>query len=123
MSKIIINSLLKSSMEEEQLSNYVAILKDNKIYFNKDDINSIITLKNDKVIIERKCKEYDSLLEFEEGKQIDGKYFVKDIKLYIKISVKTKKLIIKENSILLKYTVYIDNIKSDDFVYEIKWRC
>ena len=37
------------------------------------------------------------------------------------ISVKTRKLIISENTVLSEYTVYIDDIKSDDWklLYEV----
>ena len=123
MSKVIINMMLKSDVQDEHINEKNAILNGNKIYFNIDDVNSIITLKDNKVIIERKSEDYDILLEFENGKKHDGKYLVKSLNTNMKICTETKKLSIKENSIYLEYTVYVNDVLSDNIIYELNWRC
>ena len=121
MSKIIVEHSVKSSLDDEVAQKKKGILKVNCITYNVDGIIRINV--NDNIVSFE--KENDSIkinLKFEENKSIITKYFIKDLNTEIKLETKTKELIINENSIFVKYDLYMNGEFSDTFEYKIEWR-
>lgn len=121
MSKIVINSKIKSSGGKDVLKDKNAIIKDDKIYFKHDGVKTVITLGKDGIIISRKNDEFDILLPFKKGKST-GRYIINDVNVNMDIKIITKVLLIEENSIKIEYDLYINDVKSDEFIYELDWR-
>ena len=122
MSKININSKIKSSDGTHIIKDKHAILKDGSIYYKYDNVNNVITIKDNKVSIKRENDEYNMILIFDNDKSIASEYAFKDINISMKVKTKTHKLQIDDNNLLIEYTVYINDVKSDDFIYELEWR-
>lgn len=121
MSKIIVEHSVKSSLDDEVTQKKKGILKDNCITYNVDGIIKLNV--NDNIVLFE--KENDSIkinLKFEKNKSIITKYFIKDLNTEIKLETKTKELIINENSIFVKYDLYMNGEFSDTFEYKIEWR-
>jgi len=123
MSKIIINSKVISSDVTEIIKDKHAILKDGNIYYKHDNVNNVITIKDSEISIKRENDEYTMLLVFDNNEIKTSEYVFKDINMSMKIETKTHKLLINDNNLLIEYTVYINDVKSDDFIYELEWRC
>ena len=62
-------------------------------------------------------------LEFQNNKSIITSYHIKDLNINIKVETKTKKLVINQNSVLINYDLYMNDEFSDNFQYELEWRC
>ena len=122
MSKININSKIKSSDGTHIIKDKHAILKDGSIYYKYDNVNNVITIKDNKVSIKRENDEYNMILIFDNNKSIASEYAFKDINISMQVKTKTHKLKINDNNLLIEYTVYINDVKSDDFIYELEWR-
>ena len=122
MSKIIINSKIKSSDGTEVIKEKPAILKDGKISYNHNNINHVIEAFDDAVIISRSNNDFDIILEFDKKSKKTGKYILKDVSIKMDIETITKSLLMHDNGFEIEYEVYINGTKSDDFVYEIEWR-
>lgn len=121
MSKIIINSSVFSKDEKEQLTNIKAILKDGKINYKKDNVTVSITILNGKIILLRENDDMKLSLEFEKNKTLTTKYVIKDLGLEMKVDVKTKKLLINNNSFEIEYELFINDEFSDTFNYSVEW--
>lgn len=121
MSKIIINSSVFSKGGKEQLTNIKAILKDGKINYKKDNVTVSITILNGKIILLRENDDMKLSLEFEKNKTLTTKYVIKDLGLEMKVDVKTKKLLINNNSFEIEYELFINDEFSDTFNYSVEW--
>ncbi len=121
MSKIIINSSVFSKDEKERLTNIKAILKDGKINYKKDNVTVSITILNGKIILLRENDDMKLSLEFEKNKTLTTKYVIKDLGLEMKVDVKTKKLLINNNSFEIEYELFINDEFSDTFNYSVEW--
>lgn len=121
MSKIIINSSVFSKGEKERLTNIKAILKDGKINYKKDNVTVSITILNGKIILLRENDDMKFSLEFEKNKTLTTKYVIKDLGLEMKVDVKTKKLLINNNSFEIEYELFINDEFSDTFNYSVEW--
>lgn len=121
MSKIIINSSVFSKGEKERLTNIKAILKDGKINYKKDNVTVSITILNGKIILLRENDDMKLSLEFEKNKTLTTKYVIKDLGLEMKVDVKTKKLLINNNSFEIEYELFINDEFSDTFNYSVEW--
>ena len=121
MSKIIINSKIKSSDGIDAIENQNAIIKDAKIYYDHDGVKSVVELGNDGITISRRNDEFDMFLPFKKGEE-KGKYIISDINATMDVKTVTKTLLIEDNKIKIEYDLYINDVKSDEFVYELDWR-
>lgn len=123
MSKIIVNAKVTSESETEIINNKNAILKDNKICYNNDSVNVVISIEKDNIYIERNCKDYNLVLKFKEKEEMISSYFIKELGINISVKTITKKLMIDNNALKIKYDLYMNNEFSDSFEYELEWRC
>ena len=123
MSKIIVNAKVTSESETEIINNKNAILKDNKICYNNDSVNVVISIEKDNIYIERNCKDYNLVLKFKEKEEMISSYFIKELGINISVKTTTKKLMIDNNAFKIKYDLYMNNEFSDSFEYELEWRC
>lgn len=121
MSKIIINSRISSNDDEETLNSVKAIKKDNKITYNVNDVKFGIVICSNKVFLERENKDMKLNLGFEKDKVLKTNYVIKDLGIKIKVETKTKELIIMNNSIKIKYELFMNGEFSDYFTYELEW--
>ena len=122
MPKILINSSIKSKNDYEVLKDYKAILKDDKITYKTGGMNISILIKKDSIILERENEEIKITLEFKDNKKTNNFYYIKKLNLRLNTEVDTKKIVINDNSISVKYDLYINNCFSDTFYYNLEWR-
>lgn len=122
MPKIIINSSVKSSEDEELLKDIKAIIKDNIITYNYGGISVCVTIKDNMVILTRENDEMKITLKFEKNKKATSYYEIKELKLNIELTVDTKDLVIKDKMLSVKYDLYLNNEFSDSFDYKLDWR-
>lgn len=123
MSKIILSYKIFSSSSNEEKENIRAIKNDNIITYKLDGIKVNITILNNKIIIKRESNDMELNLEFQNNKSIITSYHIKDLNINIKVETKTKKLVINQNSVLINYDLYMNDEFSDNFQYELEWRC
>ena len=111
------NSLRQYIVEKFKIS------KDNsKITYNYGDINVCISIEKNKVILTRENDEMKITLKFEKNKKTTSYYEIKELKLNIKLTVDTKDLTIKDNSLSTRYDLYLNGEFSDSFTYNLDWR-
>lgn len=122
MSKIIINHNIKSSMENELIKDKKAIKNDNVIIYELDKSIIKVRYENNKIYFEKENNDIKIFLEFENNKNLITKYVIKDLNLDIILKTVTKKLIVKDNYLFVKYDLYMNNEFSDCFIYELEWR-
>ena len=121
MSKITINYKVKSNSTNEILKNKKAILKDNTITYSYNNILTNIKIGSNRVYITRYNDDIKICLEFSKGESIATNYAIKDLKVNINLETRTNELIISDNSILIKYDLFMNNEYSDSFEYELEW--
>ena len=122
MSKIIINERIYSSNGEENINNKKAILKDNKISYDRDGFIMNIIYEDEKIFITRENNDVKIDLEFKKDQSLITKYHIKDINTIIKLETITKELSILDNRIYIKYDLYMNEEFSDSFEFELEWR-
>ena len=81
MTKIIINSSIKSSNLTEVIKDKVAVLNDNKILYKDNQINTCVIMDNNLISLIRKSDDMELSLTFEENKNTSGYYSLKNPKL------------------------------------------
>lgn len=86
----------------------MGIKNGNKITFKDDEVIVTITTDNNKIMMKRVNKEYELNLEFAEGINKTGKYFLNNANLWLPIEVFTDKILVSEKSVEVDY--YIDKI-------------
>ena len=109
-------------MDQEVIKNLKAILKDGLITYKKNDVNVSIKIEENSVILIRENDEMKITLKFEKDKKTNSFYEIKPLNLKIKITVKTKLLIISNNKLSIKYDLYMNGEFSDSFDYNLEWR-
>ncbi len=122
MSKIIINERINSSNVEENINNKKAILKDNKISYDRNGFIMNIIYEDEKIFITRENDDVKIDLEFKKDQSLITKYHIKDINTIIKLETITKELSILDNRIYIKYDLYMNEEFSDSFEFELEWR-
>ena len=122
MSKIIINERIYSSNGEENINNKKAILKDNKISYDRNGFIMNIIYEDEKIFITRENNDVKIDLEFKKDQSLITKYHIKDINTIIKLETITKELSILDNRIHIKYDLYMNEEFSDSFEFELEWR-
>lgn len=114
--KILIKGYLKNLTENEIF--YIetkGIYNKNKIKFEFDNVKYTFNISNNNIIMNREGKDFISNMSFQENKKNYSSYILKENNLSLEIEILTKKVIIKNNLIIVNYFV-IDS-ETD---YEIK---
>lgn len=121
MSKIIVKHSIKSSLDDNTVKEKKGILKDSHITYNVDGIIKLMITGNI-VFFEKENDNIKINLKFEKNRSTKTKYLIKDMHTEIELETKTKELIINENSIYIKYDLYMNDGFSDTFEYKLEWR-
>lgn len=122
MSKIIINEQINSSNGKENINNKKAILKDNKISYERNGFIMKIIIDDEKIYVIRENNNVKINLEFKKDQSLTTKYIIKDMNTSVDLKTVTKKLSIQDNRICIKYDLYMNDKFSDNFEFKLEWR-
>lgn len=115
MGKISLKAKLIS--DEENLDiNVFGIKTGNKIVYKENDIMVTILIFNNKIEMNRTCNEYKINFIFEKNKNTISTYQVFGMEKIFDLETITKKLIIKDQSIVLDY-----ELEGNNFSYFVEW--
>ncbi|MEG0408109.1 MAG: DUF1934 family protein [Bacilli bacterium] len=121
MSKIKLCTELVNKTENEVFKTETnGIIESNKIKYNDNGITVVITLNDDKIIINRRSEEYDIILPLTLNEKQNGEYKVKQLGT-LNLEVVTKKLEINEKKIEIEYSMILDKTSKTDFFYKIEY--
>ncbi len=123
MSKIIVNHEVISSEDKSLLNEIKALKKDDEITYFDNDVKVSLKVLNNKILLTRENDKFKIDLEFEENKNLVTDYVIKDLGLKVKLETKTKKIVIKDESIYVSYDLFMNDSFSDSFTYKLEWRC
>lgn len=122
MSKIIINEQINSSNGKENINNKKAILKDNKISYERNGFIMKIIIDDEKIYVIRENNDVKINLEFKKDQSLTTKYIIKYMNTSVDLKTVTKKLSIQDNRICIKYDLYMNDKFSDNFEFKLEWR-
>ncbi len=122
MSKIIVNHEVISSGDKSLLNEIKALKKDDEITYFDNDVKVSLKVLNNRILLTRENDEFKINLEFEENKNLVTDYVIKDMGLKVKLETKTKKVVIKDESIYVSYDLFMNGLFSDSFTYKLEWR-
>lgn len=122
MSKIIVNHEVISSGDKSLLNEIKALKKDDEITYFDNDVKVSLKVLNNRILLTRENDEFKINLEFEENKNLVTDYVIKDLGLKVKLETKTKKVVIKDESIYVSYDLFMNGSFSDSFTYKLEWR-
>ena len=122
MSKIIVNHEVISSEDKSLLNEIKALKKDDEITYFDNDVKVSLKVLNNRILLTRENDEFKINLEFEENKNLVTDYVIKDMGLKVKLETKTKKVVIKDESIYVSYDLFMNGLFSDSFTYKLEWR-
>lgn len=122
MSKIIVNYEVISSEDKSLLNEIKALKKDDEITYFDKDVKVSLKVLNNRILLTRENDEFKINLEFEENKNLVTDYVIKDLGLKVKLETKTKKVVIKDESIYVSYDLFMNGSFSDSFTYKLEWR-
>ena len=122
MSKIIVNHEVISSEDKSLLNEIKALKKDDEITYFDNDVQVSLKVLNNRILLTRENDEFKINLEFEENKNLVTDYVIKDLGLKVKLETKTKKVVIKDESIYVSYDLFMNGSFSDSFTYKLEWR-
>ncbi len=122
MSKIIINEQINSSNGKENINNKKAILKDNKISYERNGFIMKIIIDDEKIYVIRENNNVKINLEFKKDQSLTTKYIIKDMNTNVDLKTVTKKLSIQDNRICIEYDLYMNDKFSDNFEFKLEWR-
>ena len=120
MSKIIIESTLVNKELNKAFCKTKGIKKGNVIKFKENDIFVTIFILNNKIMVNRNCKDYNLNLEFCNHKITLNDYNINGLG-YLKVKLKTLNLDISDNLINVKYCLYL-NEDEEIFDYKLKYK-
>ena len=117
MTKIILNTYLKTATESKSSKNMNGILKEKHLLFKEDDYTvNIIFLKNT-ITMTRKKEGQEIKINLKNNEKSNIEYTINNLKFNIPII--TKQSLKKENSIIINYQI-IDT--KQDIYYEINYK-
>jgi len=112
-----INLKAKLISDEENLNIEVSGIKtNNKIVYKENNITVTILIFDNKIEMNRTCNEYKINFVFEKDKETISTYQVFGMEKIFDLNTNTKKLIIKDNEIVLNY-----DLEGNDFKYSLVW--
>lgn len=114
MSKILVNTSLKTDECNHPIvnNNIRGLYHDNQIIYNDGNIKVTLLLKSNKIEMKRITKEYEIRMFFDINQETKGTYNILDLNLVMDLFVTTKKLEIKDNTIVIVYSLKIN----DEFI-------
>lgn len=121
MAKISINSKIKGALSDEVITSVSAIKNNNTITFNDNGTMVKIIFLESSINIIRENKDLRLSLLFEEGKNLESEYLIKELNSSMKVTTITKKLLLSEKKISIEYDLYINDEYSDNFIYHLEW--
>lgn len=100
----------------EPINMYInGIKQDNTYKYLENDIIVLVTYFNDRIIIKRSNNDYKVTINLEKNKETISTYeFIGGNKVF-ELKTFTKKLLISDNKILVKY-----NLEGNDFEYKLE---
>lgn len=117
MSKIKINSsLINFDGKENYNYNNLGIIKNNKVIYIDNDINTSLDLCN--LILKRTSNEYEILLDFKNKK---GYYRVDNLNCTFNLKIEIKKIIEKDKYLCIEYSLFIDNTHLGIYKYKFSY--
>lgn len=120
MKKVYIDYKIKNNDEILKKENLEAVYKVNEYLKIKDiDENINISFNNGNIIMERDNNESNLLFNFVLDKETESKYFIKNLNFYIDTKVKTNRLQIDDDRIIIEYDLWLSDEYSGNFKYEI----
>lgn len=122
MSKIKVKSII--SKKDDKINEIVvdALKSDNKIIFYEEN-NTLMKIEfnGDLLSIRRDNSEMKLIMNFQDGKTLDGLCEIKTLNSNIGIKTTTKRLIIINHKIEIEYDMYMDNEYNGTFNYKLEW--
>lgn len=103
----IISFYLKNNDEIIERDNISYKKKKEEIFFNIDNDKYIINL--DKYILNKDNSESTLNFIFNDKKETNGTYYIKDMNFYMDARIKTNKLIYKDNKLEIDYELYLQD--------------
>lgn len=120
MKEIRIKTIVINSEGETSYLETIAKYDDkNKVItYNEEDLEVILTIKDQKITLNRKNDDYDLNLEFKENTSIECKHKILSMELILDLTVTTLKLEIEKDYIYVKYK--LENLQTDMGIFEYK---
>ena len=115
--KIICKIIDKSTNESTKYQTKAIYQKDKIKYIYEEESYTLDIISPKKLILNRKTKDIENTFYFEENKTIPSIYYMKEQGISLEIEIKTKKIEIMENQIIILYTVVDSDI---DYEYNIE---
>lgn len=123
MKKIKVKYTIKNSENERTNFETIGTYDEEKreICYLEQDLEVKLNIQENKLKMIRKTDDYSIDFDFELNVVTKNKYELKSLGIYVDIEVETKRLVINENSINLKYTLINDDQQIGDFEYDLYW--
>ncbi len=120
MAKILVTAVLENKTDNKFFSTEtLGILESNKIKFiDENKVTVIIELKENNIVITRRCDDYEIILPFNTNNKTQGTYLVKNLG-NLRMEVETTKLLIDNANLDVEYTMILDGETKSDFRYKV----
>ena len=113
--KIKLKSCLKNLTEKTQETNSnIGIKNKNKITYHDNDTIIKIEIIKDNLKLIRENSEFIHTFNFKLNKETISEYYIKEYSTSIEVKIKTTKLLINENQIIVNYIIKDSN---DEYSY------
>jgi uncharacterized beta-barrel protein YwiB (DUF1934 family) len=122
MPKILVTAVLENKTDKKFFSTEtLGILESNKIKFiDENNVTVILELKDNNIIMTRKCEDYEIVIPFDPTKKTEGTYIVKGLG-NLKLEVETTKINIDNAKLEVEYTMILDGENKSNFKYLINY--
>ena len=120
MAKILVTAVLENKTDNKFFSTEtLGILESNKIKFiDENKVTVIIELKENNIVITRRCDDYEIILPFNTNNKTQGTYIIKNLG-NLRMEVETTKLLIDNANLDVEYTMILDGETKSDFRYKV----
>lgn len=120
MAKVLVTAVLENITDNKFFSTEtLGILESNKIKFiDENKVTVIIELKENNIVITRRCDDYEIILPFNTNNKTQGTYIVKNLG-NLRMEVETTKLLIDNANLDVEYTMILDGETKSDFRYKV----
>lgn len=120
MSKINIKTMLKNKTENKIFNNeIIGIITDNTIKYIDNEVNVIISFKQNGLNIERKSKDYHISFPLLLNENTKGIYDIKNLGL-MDLMIYTNKLEITDNILNVEYKLIVDKETVNEFHFYLE---
>ncbi len=118
MSKIKLNTSLKTC-EEETSFQTLGVIIDNKITYKEEDVMVTLLQFDNKILLTRRSEDYTIDFDFQLNKKTKGVYNIKKLNYQIPLEIKTVELKNSNNNIIIKYLLKMNNEEIDLFKFKL----